>query len=255
VENPQAMDRVTWVGHATVLVQLDGCRVLTDPVLRGRMAHLRRHAPAPSSETTARLDAVLVSHLHGDHMDLPSLRRIDRGVPIVVPRGAAGFLRGAGLPGTRELGVGETIEVGSLRVTAVPAEHDDRRRPLGGPRADAVGYVLEGTRRVYFAGDTDLHDGMADHAGCDVALLPVWGWGPSLGEGHLDPGHATEATALLRPRVAIPIHWGTFYPVGLKRWRPAPLREPPERFAARVAELAPDVEVRVLSPGDSTPLQ
>ena len=98
------MDRVTWVGHATVLVQLDGCRVLTDPLLRARMAHLRRHAPAPSGEATTRLDAVLVSHLHGDHMDLPSLRRIDREVPLIVPRGAAEFLRGAGLPGARELG-------------------------------------------------------------------------------------------------------------------------------------------------------
>ena len=107
---------------------------------------------------------------------------------------------------------------------------------------------------MYFAGDTDLFDGMRDLPGVDVALLPVWGWGPTLGEGHLDPDRAAEAAALMRPRVAVPIHWGTFYPVGLKRWRPAPLHEPPERFAARVAALAPGVEVRVLAPGDSTPL-
>jgi L-ascorbate metabolism protein UlaG (beta-lactamase superfamily) len=248
------VDRVTWVGHATALVQLDGCRVLTDPVLRARFAHLRRHAPAPSVETAERLDAVLVSHMHGDHLDLPSLRRIDRATRLIVPRGAARYLHGAGLPGAEEIAAGESIEVGSLRVTAVRAEHDDRRRPFGGPRAEAVGYVVSGSRRVYFAGDTDLFAAMEDLEDVDVALLPVWGWGPSLGEGHLDPDRAAEAAALVRPRVAVPIHWGTFYPVGLRRWRPNPLREPPERFAARVAALAPEVEVRVLAPGDSTPI-
>jgi L-ascorbate metabolism protein UlaG (beta-lactamase superfamily) len=248
------VDRVTWVGHATVLVQLDGCRLLTDPLLRGRLFHLRRQAPAPSPETTARLDAVLVSHLHGDHMDLPSLRRIERATRLIVPRGGAGFLRDHGLPGAEELGVGESTEVGSLRVIAVSAEHDGSRRPFGGPRVEACGYVVEGSRRVYFAGDTDLDPAMEALAGCDVALLPVWGWGPTLGDGHLDPGRAAEAAALIRPRVAIPIHWGTYYPIGLRRWKPEPLREPPERFAAQVARLAPGVEVRILGPGDSTPL-
>jgi L-ascorbate metabolism protein UlaG (beta-lactamase superfamily) len=248
------VDRVTWVGHSTALVQLDGTRLLTDPLLRGRLLHLRRRTPPPSPEATARIDAVLVSHMHGDHMDLGSLRRIDRGTRLIVPRGAAAFLRAHGLPGAEEIAVGETIEVGALKVTAVSAEHDGGRRPFGGPQGEACGYVVEGSRRVYFAGDTDLFGGMEGLAGADVALLPVWGWGPSLGEGHLDPDRAAEAVALLEPRVAIPIHWGTYYPVALHRWKPEPLHEPPRRFAERVARLAPGVEVRILEPGDSTPI-
>jgi L-ascorbate metabolism protein UlaG (beta-lactamase superfamily) len=250
-----AVDQVTWIGHATALLELDGARVLTDPVLRGRIGHLRRQARPPSSEAIARLDAVLVSHLHGDHLDLPSLRGLAGAPRVIVPRGAGDWLRRSGVEHVEELGTGETAAVGPLLVEAVPAEHDDRRRPFGGgPAADALGYVLRGSRAVYFAGDTDLHDAMEALGALDVALLPVWGWGPTLGEGHLDPQRAARAAALLRPRLAIPIHWGTFYPAGLRRWRPAPLTEPPRRFAAQVAALAPDVEVRVLAPGESTPL-
>ena len=122
-------------------------------------------------------------------------------------------------------------------------------------RSAAIGFLVEGERRVYFAGDTDLFEGMGELApGLDIALLPVWGWGPSIGTGHLDPERAARAAALLSPRVAIPIHWGSLYPLGLARVRPGPLRAPPREFAARVRELAPQVEVRVLSPGEATPL-
>jgi L-ascorbate metabolism protein UlaG (beta-lactamase superfamily) len=106
---------------------------------------------------------------------------------------------------------------------------------------------------VYFAGDTDLFDGMADLGPLDVALLPVWGWGPSLGPGHMDPETAARAAALLRPRVAVPIHWGTYLQVGLRR-RESLLTEPPELFAAHCADLAPGVTVRVLQPGGTLPL-
>jgi L-ascorbate metabolism protein UlaG (beta-lactamase superfamily) len=106
---------------------------------------------------------------------------------------------------------------------------------------------------VYFAGDTDVFAGMAELGPLDVALLPVWGWGPSLGPGHMDPEQAARAAALLRPRVAVPIHWGTYLQVGLRR-REALLRGPPHAFADRCAELAPDVEVRVLEPGGTLSL-
>ena len=81
----------------------------------------------------------------------------------------------------------------------------------------------------------------------DLALLPVWGWGPRLGPGHLDPERAARAAQLLRPRIAVPIHWGTFYPRGRREGNR--LTAPPREFAARVAELAPQVTVRVLQPG------
>lgn len=250
-----ADDSLTWIGHATVLVELGGARVLTDPLLRSRLGHLRRHGPPPAAAAMRDLDAVLVSHLHLDHLDLPSLRRLDPEVPLLVPRGAGGFLRRSGFPHAREVEVGERVGVGGVDVIAVPATHDGRRQPLRKTSAETLGFVIEGPRRVYFAGDTDLFDGMADLAGTlDVALIPVWGWGPTLGEGHLDPARAAQAAAVLAPRLAVPIHWGTFYPRALHRVRPAPLRDPPHAFAAQVAELAPSVEVRVISPGGSTAL-
>jgi L-ascorbate metabolism protein UlaG (beta-lactamase superfamily) len=149
--------------------------------------------------------------------------------------------------------VGEKIEVGALTVHAVPAEHDTGRLPFG-IRADPLGYVIEGAdRRVYFAGDTDVFPGMAELAPLDVALLPIWGWGPTMGPGHMDPARAAEAAALLGARVAIPIHWGTYYPVHLGlRGPPAFLQTPPPLFEQAVRERSPATEVRVLQPGQHT---
>ena len=222
--------------------------MLTDPVLRSRLAHLIRHAPAPTVGDEP-IDAVLLSHLHSDHADGPSLRRVGRHVPVFVPRGAARSARRLGARDVREVDVGETVELAPrVMARAVPATHDGRRWPLGRAIA-AVGWVLEGERRVYFAGDTDVYDEMADVArGVDVALLPVWGWGPSMGPGHMDPAAAARAAALIRPRTAIPIHWGTFLPIGVARRHPALLTRPGRDFAERCAELAPDTEVVVLRP-------
>jgi L-ascorbate metabolism protein UlaG (beta-lactamase superfamily) len=193
-----------------------------------------------------RVDAVLLSHLHYDHLDLPSLNMLPDGVRVLAPAGAGALLRSAGVHQVEELLPGETAEVSGVRIDATPAEHDDRRRPLGA-RATPLGFVVRGRPSVYFAGDTDMFPGMADLAPIDAALLPVAGWGPTLGPGHMDAEQAAEAAALLRPAVAVPIHWGTLHPRG--RRRRAWFHTPPHRFAARVAELAPEVDVRVLEPG------
>jgi L-ascorbate metabolism protein UlaG (beta-lactamase superfamily) len=246
-----APNRITYVGHATVLVELDGARLLTDPLLRSRFAHLRRHTPLPDAEVTERIDAVLLSHLHLDHVDLRSLRQLGAQTLLLAPAGAGRFLRRSGFARVRELAPGDTAEVTGVEVKATPAHHEGRRGPLG-PTAEAIGFDIRGTRRIYFAGDTDLFQAMEELAGqLELALLPVWGWGPSLGHGHLDPDRAARAAALLRPRIAVPIHWGTYFPIGLARWRGKRLRDPPLEFARRVAELAPAVEVRVLGPGTS----
>jgi L-ascorbate metabolism protein UlaG (beta-lactamase superfamily) len=245
-------ERITWIGHATVLIELDGVRLLTDPLLRNHLGHLKRHGPPPDPALLRDLDAVLISHLHFDHLDIPSLRRLPRSVRLLVPHGAGGFLRRQGFPHAEELGVGDVAHVRTVGIAAVPAVHDSHRRPYGGPAADAIGFMVAG--RVYFAGDTDLFDEMADLAGTDVALIPVWGWGPSLGEGHLDPPAAARAAALVHPRAAVPIHWGTFYPRGLARYKAHRLTAPPHEFAAEVERLAPDVDVHVLTPGQALAL-
>jgi L-ascorbate metabolism protein UlaG (beta-lactamase superfamily) len=242
---------VTFLGHATVLLELAGRRILTDPVLSDRLLHLRRHSSPVKAELEP-LDCVLISHLHQDHLHLASLRRLSADASAIVPTGGRGLVERAGFTDIREVGIGDVVELGEMRIEAVPATHPGRRPPLG-PSAEAVGYVLAvGPRRIYFAGDTDLFDEMGELGDLDLALLPVWGWGTSIGEGHLDPARAVEALGMLRPRMAIPIHWGTFRPLWARRhsW----LRDPPREFARLAAEAAPEVTVRVLEPGQSTSL-
>jgi L-ascorbate metabolism protein UlaG (beta-lactamase superfamily) len=244
--------RLTWVGHSTVLIDLDGVRLLTDPVLRARVGHLRR-ATGSSPETPRGLDAVLVSHAHWDHLDTPSLERLGRSVPVVLPRGAGRLLRRRRFEHVVEVGVGEQVEIGGLSVLATYAEHSADRGPLG-VRAPSLGFLVSGSQRIYFAGDTDLFDGMAElAAGLDVALLPIWGWGSQVTAGHLDPLRAAEALGLLRPRFAVPIHWGTYSARGLRK-APPPSPEPARAFERHAAELAPGVEVRVLLLGGTTEL-
>jgi L-ascorbate metabolism protein UlaG (beta-lactamase superfamily) len=242
--------RITWLGHATVLVELGGVRLLTDPVLRPVVAHLRRAVPAP--EAPARLDAALVSHLHRDHLDLPSLRLLHELPVVVVPAGARRTVRRLGLP-VIELASGDDLMLGPIAVQATRAVHDGRRSPVSRP-VESVGFLIERRLRVYFAGDTELFEGMADLAPVDVALLPVAGWGPSLGPGHMDAEQAARAAALLRPAIAIPIHWGTFAPIGLRRDRDRLLRAPPLEFAEHAARLAPGTRVEILQPGGSLAL-
>jgi L-ascorbate metabolism protein UlaG (beta-lactamase superfamily) len=242
---------ITWLGHATALLQVDGVRLLTDPVLRDRIGPLVRISPRDGVDHPGRVDCVLLSHLHADHADPQSLREVARSVPALAPRGSGRWLRRLGLSDVREVDPGSELEIGGVRVSATPASHGRKRHPLG-PRGDPVGYLVSGTRSVYFAGDTDLFDEMAELRGLvTVALLPVWGWGPRLGPGHLDPERAARAAALIAPAIAIPIHWGTFVPrVPIGRMPSDPAAE----FARLVERYAPSVEVRVLEPGGRTEL-
>jgi L-ascorbate metabolism protein UlaG (beta-lactamase superfamily) len=234
--------QIVWLGHSTVLIELDGVRLLTDPVLRSRVMHLRRAAPASDPGS---VDAVLVSHGHNDHLDLPSLKRLPRETPVIAPRGLGRLLRR--FPNTTEVDEGDEVPVGPVTVRATHADHAGRPSP-GRSRA-AVGYAVLGSRSVYFAGDTDVFpamDGLI--ADLDLALLPVWGWGPALGPGHMNPERAAEALVLLRPKSAVPVHWGTLRPLH-RSSRAAFLHDPPHEFAAAAQRLAPEVAVHIVPLG------
>jgi L-ascorbate metabolism protein UlaG (beta-lactamase superfamily) len=242
---------ITWLGHATVLIELDGVRLLTDPVLRNRVGPLVRIAPRVDAGALGSVDCALISHMHADHADLPTLRALRRSGPVVAPHGSRSWLATRGVPEVIELRAGEETRTGEVRIIATSASHDGRRRPFG-PTADSIGYLIRGSRTVYFAGDTDLFLSMTELRGLvDVALLPVWGWGSRLGEGHLDPASAAAAASLIAPAVAIPIHWGTLA-LGRPARRAADPRRPARDFVAFASRYAPAVDVRVLSPGDRT---
>jgi len=244
---------VTYVGHATVLLEVDDVRLLTDPLLRPRVLHLRRHETA-NVDTLGEIDGVLVSHAHWDHLDLPSLRQVvSSGSVVVVPRGVAKHLGRSGAAKVFEIDEGEELALSGLTVTAIHADHHGNRLPFG-DATPSLGYVVSGSTRTYFAGDTDLFDEMSSLAPLDLALLPVAGWGPRLPAGHLDARRAAEALRLLRPRVAVPIHWGTYSAMTWRQPRPRLDASPPGEFVRHAAELAPDVDAHVLQPGESLEL-
>jgi L-ascorbate metabolism protein UlaG (beta-lactamase superfamily) len=243
--------KITYVGHATLLIERDGLSILTDPVLRDRVLFLRRQGPPPDFEAIGRPDLVLVSHSHYDHLDIHSLRQVAGDSPVVVPRGCAGFAKRAGAGDVIELGSGESVEAGGIEVEAVHADHIGARRRFS-KALPSLGYVLPGSPSVWFAGDTDLHDEMEALRGrVDVALIPVAGWGPKVGAGHLDAARAAEAVDVIRPEVAIPIHWGTFTaPI----YRIPDLEEPALEFAKLVRAGGSGTEVLVLRPSESVEL-
>jgi L-ascorbate metabolism protein UlaG (beta-lactamase superfamily) len=226
--------RATWLGHATVVLEIAGARILTDPVLRTRLGPLRRRRDLPVHHHVDDVDAVLLSHLHHDHADLPSLRRLG---PVPV------FTDPANVPwlDRQRLGVGDASAdtwhpvAPGVEVLLVRADHEARpmpHRPNG-----ATGMLVRGGGVVvWFAGDTSLHPDielLPELAGArvDLALLPVGGWGPRLSPGHMGPAEAAEAAARSGARHVAPIHYGTLHPRGWPTSRLDWTTDPGHRFA------------------------
>lgn len=246
---------VTWWGHAMASIEIDGVHVLTDPLLRGRVGPLRWYGAKPPATLAEQADAVLVSHLHRDHLDRPSLALVPAETPIIVPRGAAALLPAARRPTMIEMTAGDTVQLSAVTVRAVPAAHPPTRDPVRPRlRAQPLGYVVRGSRSVYFAGDTALFAGMHTIGpGIDFGLLPVGGWGLTRGPGHLDPRTAVEALALTGARRALPIHWGTLRPPLIWRLRRGLFTTPGPRFVDFAARLD-GVEVVLAVPGRPIPV-
>jgi L-ascorbate metabolism protein UlaG (beta-lactamase superfamily) len=249
------MPDVTWWGHSTCTIEDRGVRVLTDPLFCSRLGHLRRRRGPLPDNRSRRADLAVVSHLHADHLDLASLAALPRHVPVAVPRGALRAVPGLRRLRDRELievAPGDTVGVGDLVVEVVPAEHDGRRWPWSRRRAPALGYVVSGESRTYFAGDTDSSAVVREAVGrCDIALLPVGGWGPTLGPGHLDAARAACFLAELDAYHAVPVHFGTMWPVGLELVRPDRFHRPGSEFVRQVARRGLACSARELQPGET----
>jgi L-ascorbate metabolism protein UlaG (beta-lactamase superfamily) len=247
---------VGFAGHSTMLVELDGVRIITDPLFRSSLLHLQRHAPLVDLERYGNPDVLLISHGHLDHLDRRSLKLVNKSARAVVPNDCAKLMRSLGFKDVVGVSAGDVIEVGSLEIRAIHADHGGSRMPWNAT-AETLGFVVEGTQSFYYAGDTDLFDEMADIGrDIDLAFIPVWGWGPKLGVGHLDPLRAAKAVELIEPRIAVPVHWGGYLPAGMVKRRPDLLVEPPRKFRRIVEESAnTDARVELIEPGDEISIE
>jgi L-ascorbate metabolism protein UlaG (beta-lactamase superfamily) len=248
-----------WIGHATVVLDIGGVRILTDPLLRTHAYLLRRRGGPPVREHWAQPDAVLVSHLHHDHAELGSLRQV-AGVPVLTAPANARWLRARDVSAVGLADVDWWNVPGSdVRIRAVPAVHGHRPMPHR-PNA-ANGFVVAAPgRRVWFAGDTEPYAALADlpamaDGPIDLALVPVGGWGPRLSGGHMDPAQAARACAVVGARSAVPIHWGTLHTPISRRLPPGWMDAAGPAFAAAAAREAPGCSVHVLAPGDALELE
>ena len=249
------MVHVTWLGHATVRIRIPGvASLITDPALTRQLAHLRRRVPVPGADVVGHVDAVLISHVHMDHLHGRSIRRF-AGAQVVTPAGSRSLI-----PPTAgdvvEVRSGDRVGLGTsaapVEIEVVHANHSSRRGPHSRVVAAPVGYVIRADGvSVYFAGDTDLFDEMADIGPVDLALVPIWGWGPTLGERHLDPERAARATELLAARRVVPIHWGTYSPVRMGAGTPSWLPNPLHAFRTALTERGLDGALVELWPGAS----
>ena len=180
--------RVTFLGHATVAIDMDGQRILTDPILRSRVGPLVRMRGPVEEQHWSGTDAVLISHSHWDHLDYGSLAMLGTATHIVVPRGMRAGLRRRGFERVTEVEVGDEVDLGSLRVVTVHAEHRGFGPPVGGTER-SVGYVIAGSAAALLRRRHRLSSrAWRSWTGIDLALVPVWGWGPTAKPSeHLDP--------------------------------------------------------------------
>ncbi|MGN8246374.1 MBL fold metallo-hydrolase [Cellulomonas soli] len=257
---------VRWLGHASTVLDLDGVRVLTDPLLREHAGLLRRRGAAPVREHWQDPDVVLVSHLHHDHAELGSLRQLGD-APVLSAPANAHWLRGHGVRGA--VGVHDEhwwsppsspgAPGSALRVRVVPAVHG--HRPMPHRPNSANGFLLDSpSLTVWFAGDTEPYASMASLPALlgrpiDLALVPVGGWGPRLSGGHMDPVQAAQVCASVGVRAAIPVHWGTLHAPASRRLPPGWMDRGGRAFAHAMTRLAPHCLVPVLEPGEAVVLR
>ena len=254
---------VTWIGHSTLLVQLDGVNFLTDPTWSARSGPFggfvgvgRYTPPAVAFDDLPRIDFVLISHDHYDHLDEPTVRHLAAqfNPQFIVPLGIKKWLADRGITNVVELNWGQSVKVGSLTVVCTPAQHGSGRTLVDQGRRLWASWAVLGSKRFYFAGDSGYYEHFKEIGDAlgpfDLAALPIGSYTPrALAQPvHISPEDALQAWLDLRAKKFLGIHWGTF---ALAR---EPYDEPPRRIAEEVARrhLDPD-SVWVVKPGVTTP--
>jgi L-ascorbate metabolism protein UlaG (beta-lactamase superfamily) len=255
---PETGVRATWLGHSTVLVEIDGVRVLTDPVWGAQLSPVpfvspKRFQPVPVSiEALPPIDVVIISHDHFDHLDRGSIERLARrNVPFVTALGVGAHLAAWGVPleNIRELDWWEAVEVCGLQITAAPSQHFSGRSLLRNRTLWASFAVRSSRHAFFFSGDTGLtteYRQIRERLGpFDLVMLEVGAFHPAWGDVHLGPHGALEALSLLGGGSFLPVHWGTF-DLALHAWD-----EPAEVLLS----LAPQRSVQLLMPRLGEPLE
>lgn len=245
--------RVTWLGHSTVLLEIDGKLVLTDPVFGPRASPVtwmgpKRFHPVPiEPDQLPPLDLILISHDHYDHLDLPTISRLaGRETPWVTSLGVGAHLESWGVPAERitELAWWEEADVGGVNVTATPSRHFAGRGPGASAATFWSSWALRGPRHsVWFSGDTGPWDeGFAEigerFGGFDLSMIEIGAWNPAWGSIHLGPENAMRVHQQVRAKTMMPVHWGTFS-LALHAW---------DQPIVHLLELADHSAVQLLSP-------
>jgi len=242
---------ITWIGHASFLIQTPEHSVLIDPNWAKWLKVIKRlKQPGLKIHELPAIDLVLVSHAHFDHLDKKSLRAVASDQPIVVPEHVGNLVHGLGFNRVHELRRWESMELGSLKITLTPAQHwgarvlHDKHRGFGGFLLEYAG------RTIYHCGDSAWFEGFSEignHAPIDIALLPIGAYDAPTGRDvHMNPEEALRAFQALGAGLMIPMHYGTFR-LGFE-----PLNEPPDWLLGHARSLGLDEKIRFLKEGETS---